>query len=179
MDRLVRLFIASISLQGMTYLQERGHEVRMPRTFRGEGSYGAQRIEGVYGRPSLKLCAFEAGLGVYGRAGLIIHPVLGNRLRLGALLTDATLEPDPRLEGFEPCTDCDLCITHCPARAYDAARRYPASWSRATCTARRAEIAERELYCHNCFAICPAGQIADEDLLRLEEATSFLLHERR
>jgi hypothetical protein len=26
-----------------------------------------------------KLCAYEAGLGVYGRSGLILHPELGNR----------------------------------------------------------------------------------------------------
>jgi epoxyqueuosine reductase QueG len=34
-----------------------------------------------------KLCAYEAGLGVYGRSGLIIHPELGNRIGIAVILT--------------------------------------------------------------------------------------------
>jgi len=56
----------------------------------------------------------------------------------------------------------------------DRNKPYPHSWSRDTCTARRAQIAKRGLYCHNCFTVCPAGSVPDEDLLCIREATSFL-----
>jgi ferredoxin len=32
---------------------------------------------------------------------------------------------------------------------------------------------ESDLYCHNCFAVCPAGKLDDEELLCIEEAKSF------
>jgi epoxyqueuosine reductase QueG len=110
---------------------------------------------------------------VYGRAGFIIHPVLGSRLRLGGILTDAVLEPDGRLEGFNPCKDCDLCIKMCPAKAFDPTKSYPHAYARNQCTDKRVEIADRGFYCHNCYAVCPAGKLEDEKLLRISEAKSF------
>ena len=154
MDRLFRPYIASITLKGMTFLDTNGCNV----------SFSA---------PQMKLSAFEAGIGVYGRSGLIIHPVIGNRIRLGAIMTGVVLEPDGRLEGFDPCEHCDQCIKICPAKAFDPAKSYPDSFSMETCTSKRAEIAERRLYCHNCWAVCPAGKLKDEELLCIEEATSF------
>jgi epoxyqueuosine reductase QueG len=155
MDRFVRPFIASITLKGMTLLQENGYSFSCAT-------------------PRLKLAAYEAGLGVYGRSGIILHPVLGSRLRLGGILTDAVLEPDGHLTGFEPCRDCDECIQMCPAKAFDPAKSYPDSFSQQECMTKRAVIEERGLYCHNCNAVCPSGTLKDEDLLRIAEARSFL-----
>ena len=121
--------------------------------------------------PGLKLAAYEAGIGVYGRAGFIIHPVLGSRI--GGILTDAELEPDGRLEGFNPCEDCDLCIKACPAKAFDPTKQYPYSYNREKCIAKRAEIAKKGYYCHNCYAVCPAGKLEDEELLSIKEAKSI------
>jgi epoxyqueuosine reductase QueG len=159
MDRFFRLFIASITLKGMTLLSSQGHRVG-------------------FSPPQMKLAAYEAGIGVYGRSGLILHPVLGNRIRIGAILTDAVLEPDGRLENFDPCEDCSRCIDMCPAKAYDPSKSYPHSWSREKCMAKRQQIADRGLYCHNCFAVCPAGEIADEGLLCERKAKSFLKRDR-
>jgi len=159
MDRIARLFISSITLKGMKFLQASGHNVSVEHS-------GISSLQ-------LKLSACEAGIGVYGRSGVIIHPVIGNRIRLGAILTDAVLEPDGRLEGFEPCEDCDLCINICPAKAFDAAKRYPDSFSREKCTPKRAQIEDRKLYCHTCWAVCPAGKLKEEELLCIEEAKSF------
>ena len=162
MDRLIRIFFASMTLKGMEFLHTNGCNV-----------FPCPQI-----KLQLKLSAYEAGIGVYGRSGVILHPVLGNRLRLGIILTDEYLEPDGRLEGFDPCEGCDLCIKACPAKAYDPSKRYPESWSRKTCMAKRAEIASRWLYCHSCFAVCPAGEIPDEELVLIREATSFLKRDR-
>lgn len=154
MDRLSRILTASIRLQGMTLLENRGYKVS-------------------FQMPPLKLSAYEAGLGVYGRSGLIIHPVIGNRFRLGAIMTDAVLEPDGRLEGFDPCKDCDLCIKMCPAKAHDPTKSYPYSFDRVKCIRKRAEIAKEGLYCHNCYAVCPVGKLDNEKLLSIQEAKSF------
>lgn len=158
-DRLSRLFVSSITLKGMTFLSERGYEVS-------------------FAMPQLKLSAYEAGLGVYGRSGLILHPELGNHMSLGAILTTAALEPDGRMEGFRPCEKCNRCVEMCPAHAFDPEKEYPESWSRSTCTAKRKEIADRGLYCHNCFAVCPEGNVNDNVLLCMKVARSFFKKHR-
>ena len=160
MDRLSRLFVASITLKGMTFLSNHGYHVSFATT-------------------QSKLCAFEAGLGVYGRSGVILHPQLGNRMSISTIMTDAKLEPDARLADFEPCTECDLCVRKCPAHAYDPHKPYPESWSRAKCTARRAQLAAEGLYCHTCFAVCPAGRLKDQELFCTREASSVHVRDQR
>lgn len=159
-DRLARLQFDALAYRGMAYLDEHGCRV----SFR---------------KPRLKLAAYEAGLGVYGKSGVILNPVLGNRMRLTAIMTDAELEPDGRLEGYNPCEGCDLCIRMCPAKAYDPTKRYPDSWSREACMAKRAEIAAKGYYCHNCWAVCPAGTLDDDALLSVDRAQSFCAPHRR
>ncbi len=48
-----------------------------------------------------KLDVYDAGLNVYGCSGLTLHPELEDQMPFGAILTDALLEPDRRLEGFD------------------------------------------------------------------------------
>ncbi len=112
-----------------------------------------------------KVSGSLAGIGVYGKSGLLINPVLGNRMTLGLVMIDSELEPDPPLENFYPCENCNLCIELCPAEAYDQEKVYPDSWSRKACMQKRREIAETGSYCHNCFAVCPAGTIPDNELM--------------
>jgi len=154
LNRLARLFLSSITLKGMLWLTHYDHAVSFRTT-------------------PLKVAACESGLGVYGRSGLILHPILGNRMSLGVILTDAILEPDPKLADFKPCADCYLCIKNCPAGAYDPKVRYPEGWCYDTCTAKRKEISDEGYYCHNCFAVCPAGKLSDRELLRIRNAVSI------
>jgi epoxyqueuosine reductase QueG len=154
MDRLARLFVASITLKGVTFLHNHGFKVS-------------------FASPQAKLSAFEAGLGVYGRSGLILHRELGNRMSIGTILTDAEIEPDGRLVDFYPCVECDLCVRKCPAGAYEPGTMYPDSWSRSKCMSKRASLAEKGLYCHNCFVVCPAGRLGDDELLSIKESVEF------
>ncbi len=155
MNRLSRLFLSPVTLNGMLWLTHFDHAV----SFRS---------------PPSKMAAYESGLGVYGRSGLILHPVLGNRMSLGVILTDAIIEPDPKLAGFEPCANCDLCIQNCPAGAYDPDIQYPEGWSYDNCIGKREKISATGCYCHNCFAVCPAGKISNTELLRIRNAVSIL-----
>jgi epoxyqueuosine reductase len=152
-SRLSLLFHARVMLAGLNFLHDR-------------------RVATHQGGPA-KLCAYEAGVGRYGRSGLILHPELGNRMNLGVILTDAEMPADPRREDHDPCRNCDLCIRACPAGAFDADKTYPASWSFDVCMPKRKEIAANGEYCHNCFAACPAGQYKDEDLLFQAQYASY------
>lgn len=63
--------------------------------------------------------AIEAGLGEYGRHGMVITPEFGARLRFGKIFTDMPLAHDaPKAFGVrEFCEQCDRCAGACPARA--------------------------------------------------------------
>jgi epoxyqueuosine reductase QueG len=68
------------------------------------------------GEVSLRHAAVAAGLGAFGRHNLVVHPRFGTRVIFAALLTNLDLAPDPPVEN-NPCTDCGLCVSSCPAGA--------------------------------------------------------------
>lgn len=71
-----------------------------------------------WGLLSLKHAAVQAGLGSFGRSGLVYHPRFGSLLRLGAVVTAAPIPGSPRREG-EPCPPgCRACRESCPSGAY-------------------------------------------------------------
>jgi len=111
-----------------------------------------------------KLIAYEAGLGVYGKSGLILHPELGNRIALGSILTDAELPPDEKLVDFHPCSECDLCIQTCPAGAFGSTGQYHLNWSEEKCFSTRNALKMRGTYCNACWDICPYGKYDDDEL---------------
>ncbi len=63
--------------------------------------------------------AIQAGLGEYGRHGIIITKEFGPRVRLGKIFTDLPLDHDrPRRFGVkEFCDQCNRCADACPAKA--------------------------------------------------------------
>ena len=65
--------------------------------------------------------AIKAGLGEYGRHGLLITPEFGPRVRLGKVFTDLPLAHDRpiRFGVRETCRICRACTDACPARAID------------------------------------------------------------
>ncbi len=63
--------------------------------------------------------AIEAGLGEYGRNGLLITPEFGPNVRIGKVFTDLPLIPDMPIEfGVKAfCESCRKCSDSCPAKA--------------------------------------------------------------
>lgn len=63
--------------------------------------------------------AIQAGLGEYGRHGLLITPEFGPRVRLGKIFTDLPLVPDQpvRFGVHEFCQECRRCSSGCPVKA--------------------------------------------------------------
>ncbi len=73
---------------------------------------------GFTGDLSLRHAAVAAGLGVFGRHNLVIHPEFGSRIIFSAILTQLPLPSDPQVQG-ELCSRCNLCVEACPAKALD------------------------------------------------------------
>eukprot|EP00794_Sanderia_malayensis_P020638 gene20638-22673_t len=63
--------------------------------------------------------AIQAGLGEYGRHGLLITPKYGPRVRIGKIFTNLPMACDKPIKfGVEKfCNICDLCVKACPAKA--------------------------------------------------------------
>ncbi|MCI8496971.1 MAG: DUF1730 domain-containing protein [Clostridiales bacterium] len=59
--------------------------------------------------------AVQAGLGVRGRNGLLIHPVYGSWVFLGEIVTDLVVEYDRPLG--RSCCECGACVRLCPGGA--------------------------------------------------------------
>ncbi|NLS79311.1 MAG: hypothetical protein GXY76_18840 [Chloroflexi bacterium] len=65
----------------------------------------------------LRMAAFLCGLGEIGYSKIFLSPQFGPRNRIGIVITDAPLEPDPIYEGPQLCDRCMACVRDCPAQA--------------------------------------------------------------
>lgn len=77
---------------------------------------------GSIGDVSLRHAAIAAGLGVFGRHNLVIHPKMGTRVIFTAILTDLVMPSDARC-AEELCINCGVCVEQCPAGALDEENR--------------------------------------------------------
>ncbi|HOJ40400.1 MAG TPA: 4Fe-4S binding protein [bacterium] len=70
----------------------------------------------------LRIAAYLAGLGEIGYSKVFLTPQFGPRQRLGIVITEAELEPDPIYEGPKLCNRCLACVKECPAGAISATK---------------------------------------------------------
>jgi len=121
-----------------------------------------------YGAPdprhkiSYKKAAVLAGFGAFGRNQLLIHPEWGPWLMLRAVVTDAPLPPDKRLD-FSPCDGCGRCLELCPTGALSED-----GIDRETCQRSVGEEPEGStvlrlsphgrVNCEECVRACPVGE---------------------
>ncbi len=111
-------------------------------------------IKKTVGLISLKNAAYLAGLGVIGKNTLLITPKYGNMVWLGAVLTNAALEPDPVME-YNPCKEsCSACISNCPVQALDGSKFMDQMkcWNYAF---GEEDGGEWRIKCFKCRAVCP------------------------
>ena len=83
---------------------------------RDPGTGAKLRHPRVAGHLSLKHAAVSCGLGEIGRSNLLLTEQFGPHQRLGAIITELELEPDPpRRPGL--CDECGCCEQACPVGA--------------------------------------------------------------
>lgn len=129
-------------------------------TLRATGYPARAHVDGNY-RVIAPLVAWDAGLGEFGRLGLLITPELGPRVRLGVVTTDLPLVPDGRRPDPSVLDFCDLCLKcadNCPVRAIPFGARQEIEGTL------RWQIDQETCYrywciagtdCARCVAVCP------------------------
>lgn len=65
----------------------------------------------------LRIAAYLCGLGEIGYSKMLLTPEFGPRQRVGIIITEAELEPDPIMEPGTLCNKCMACATACPGGA--------------------------------------------------------------
>lgn len=96
------------------FLEERGYRAAtIPAYSPVEMSSATKGFVGVV---SLRHVAQAAGLGTMGKNNLLLTRELGPRVRLGAVVTSAHMDPDDSCTD-DFCLDCEACIAACPVDA--------------------------------------------------------------
>ena len=104
-----------------------------------------------FGHISLKHAAELAGLGVIGKNYLLTNSEYGNLLWFSAVLTNADLTPDKKIQ-YTICDNCNKCVEMCPSRAFDN----PMSFGKNGCS-KFFTIENKKflIKCFLCRTVCP------------------------
>jgi len=152
-DRIGHIFRDWLAYELVQFLRAEGFSALFPT-----GDFDKER---KIARMSFKLAAHEAGVGVYGKCGLIITPEYGPRVNIGVVVTDAVLEPDEKLD-FNPCQSCKVCVKVCPVKAAREGLDPPVSHNREECVnfiqRLRDETGDQRFLCGYCYDLCPVGR---------------------
>jgi len=113
---------------------------------------GGKFVDGnQYGHISLKHAAELAGLGIIGRNNLLTNPQYGNLLWFSAVLTDAYLIPDKKVQDIV-CDNCNKCVETCPSGALND----PALFGKKECSGFFTIVNRKfEIKCFSCRKVCP------------------------
>lgn len=119
-NRLNTLYRPIVTYETACFIEDAGWEA-VP-VYPGVSERPGVRPPVKEGRPprdiniSVRIAAVACGLGEMGWSKVFIHPKFGPRVRIGTILTDAELEPDPLYEG-KLCNRCMRCAKYCPGGA--------------------------------------------------------------
>lgn len=101
---------------------------------------------------SMRHAAVQAGLGALGKNALLLNGRFGNRLTIGAALTDVAFPSDPYAEPI--CIEsCRICLDNCPAQAISDGRVTQAPCRENTFVPDALGYAT--IQCNRCRAKCP------------------------
>lgn len=114
-------------------------------------------------RFDLKAAAYMAGLGHYGKNGLLIHKRLGSYIYIEGIATDAKLSFGTPLKEVSICGTCTRCVEACPCNALIGdgnlrdmtCMREFMPGSPKTSDEMWAKMGNRLLGCEECQRVCP------------------------
>jgi reductive dehalogenase len=101
------------------YVESAKIAIQIGSLIRRLGYPARAHIDGNY-RVIAPLVARDAGLGEFGRIGILMTPDLGPRVRLGVVTTDLPLIPDTHADDrsvVDFCTVCKKCADNCPSQS--------------------------------------------------------------
>jgi len=103
----------------LQYLRAGAMAIQVADMIRRLGFRARAHVDGNY-RVICPLVARDAGLGEFGRMGLLLTPSLGPRVRIAVVTTDLPLladSPASDLTTIDFCIRCKKCADSCPSRA--------------------------------------------------------------
>lgn len=110
-----------------------------------------EKMEGR-GLLSMRHLAYFSGIGTLGKNSMLINKEYGNRLIIGCVLTDLSLESDEPAD--EVCLEnCKLCIQNCPAGAISGG-----SVNQKRCRTKIFGMSKKgfsTIECNRCRTVCP------------------------
>ncbi len=118
-NSLSAALVDQLALKGAALIEKEFGVAAMPIPC--DGPYEDWDAETMHGKGtlSMKHAAAACGLGRLGKSSLLLHPVYGNRLTLGLILTDIALPSDEMCKCI--CIPgCTRCMDACPAGAIHA-----------------------------------------------------------
>jgi len=152
------------------YIEDEGFEaIPIGHQSDWRGIDGEGRLKKRYSKPvapdraspdvmiHLRIAAYLCGLGEIGFSKMFLSPQYGPRNRVGVILTEMELEPDPVYDGPELCNKCMACVAQCPGNAIPKDKTV-----KVTLAGR--EIEWSDIDCKACDIAFKGGQIADENI---------------
>lgn len=129
--------------------------------------FGAHAGPGLGGLTNYSVLAEKAGIGVFGRNGLIITPENGPRHRIGVVYTNIKNLPRIRRDDLlwvkEFCMECGRCIRECPAGAiYEKPVVTKGKYIAYIDSIRCGEYFAKHYSCGFCIKICPFNIVGYE-----------------
>lgn len=115
-NKLVEL-LDDISIQLTFNIESQGYKAIPIPSDEPYDYWDSENREGK-GILSLKLSAQASGIGCIGKNTLLINEKFGNRLYLGAVITNAELTADKLANNLCP-ENCNICLKACPQSALD------------------------------------------------------------
>lgn len=163
----VNLFMLMAADQISRFLRHQGFKAMwFPETddvrhYHEQRAQGARAYSPTFSHIS---AAVAAGLGVRGKAGVVLTPRFGPRQRWISIITTAPLNPDPKFVG-ELCLDriipgkCgERCINACKAIGCGALKVWPEEGGVEMFNCDFGDYKDRGLACGVCIKVCPAGR---------------------
>ena len=172
---LTYLYMPLVVINLSKYLEDNGYEgfpMGHQSDWRAIDNVGAVRAR--YSRPVApgrampdvmvhqRIAGFLCGLGEIGYSKVFLTPKFGPRQRLGIVITEAELEPDPIYDGPELCNRCMACVRDCPGGAISAERTV-----KVTLAGREVEWAE--LDCDACNVAFRGAELEPDPSLTPEQ----------
>ena len=120
-NRLNVLFRPIITYETSCFIEDHGFEA-VP-VYPAVPERPGMRPAVAPGRPApevnlnVRIAGVACGVGEIGWSKVFMHKKFGPRVRLGTILTDLELEPDPLLEPGTLCNKCMRCVKDCPGGA--------------------------------------------------------------
>lgn len=130
---LTYLYMPMTVINLSKFIEDRGYEaIPMGHQSDWRAINNVGTLKDAYSRPvapgraapdimiQLRIAAYLCGLGEIGFSKMLLSPEFGPRNRIGIVLTDLKLAPDPIYSGPQLCNKCMACVKACPGSCISA-----------------------------------------------------------